>query len=162
MSDAKEAYFARGDNSRQLFVRPSFYDALSGEFRYSGDPECRVHTLGRLAQSSFIKGEIEEIDTECDPGYYVARYSPSWAPHTAVDVDYDVHAGVIDVATGVMLRPVNSTAEGLYFTVNNNVLSIGSSDDDVYYSLALGKSIITARQAVTEVVEQFFENSRSK
>lgn len=160
MSDASEAYFAGGGNDRKLYVRPSFYDVLSGEFRYSGDPEYRVHTLGRLAQTTFLKGEIEVEDTECETAYYVARYSPSWAPHTAVDVDYDVHSGVINILSGVMVRPADSTAKGLYFMEHNDVLSIGSSSDDLYYSLAIGRSLITARQAVTEVVGEFYENSK--
>ena len=160
MSDASEAYFAGGGNDRKLYVQPSFYDALSGEFRYSGDPEYRVRTLWGLAHTAFTRGEVELEGSALGKVYYVARYSPSWAPHTAVDVDYNEYHGVLNKLSGVVVRPVDSTAEDLFFMENKGLLTIGSSSDDLYYSLAVGKSIITARQAVTEVVEEFYENSK--
>ena len=160
MSDARDAYFADRGAGRGLYIKPAFYDSLSGEFRYSRDSEDRTHTLGRLAQATFNKGVIDRQEEECEPPYLIARYSPSWAPQAELLVDYDEVEDGMNIAHGLWLRPVGALSGGIYIDESNDVLQIGSSAEEKYYSLELGRKLTIARQAVTEVAREFFDSTQ--
>lgn len=140
-----------------LFVRPLFYDALSGEFTAPTDNLRRKHTLGRLAYASYAKGE-HRVNEDVDPPYLECLYVPSWAGHVSVQTDFDFDENGVQptVLYGVQLK--DNVERVLYIANEHPGIYIGTVDhEDLRFPLELGDNLARARAAVTDAVQSFFE-----
>jgi hypothetical protein len=156
----------------RLSVHPLFFDALSGEFIPTSDPQQRQHTLGRLAYAAFTKSDLipaddmHVVNTIGDP--FMAVYRPSWAPTVETTVtgslEEDDHAFRL---TGIEL--LNEQGELLrisnhYYNEEQNSFQMklpggrnGPVATTVSGSLALGDGLSYARAKITQEAERFFE-----
>ena len=147
-----------------LYLRPLFYDALSGEFTPFTDPEKR-HTLGRLLVGTYLRGEIEVLN-EDDAPYEKYIYTPSWAGQISVSLTCEYGSSdnqQIRTAWGLWMR--NSENQNYLNVVDGQTgqieeMHIGTNvdgiDADCYHELVLGPKIALAREAATEAARKFF------
>jgi len=143
----------------RLFIRPLFYDALSGEFTPPGG--TKTHTLARLAIATYIKGEADTENTEENP-HKLFRYTPSWAPSVESSVicrtdrraDYTT-LGLISVdAQGgglTLLDGVVDSNHGTHGLVITN--SVGTARN----MLELGEPLDEMREIVSKAAQRFFD-----
>ncbi len=145
-------------NREPFFVNPLFYDALSGEFTPPTDDKQRQHTLGRLAYASYSKGELTVEDTS--PPYLRSLYIPSWAGHVTVraDFDFDEKGFQPTTLTGILLQ--DKAKRSLCVAEDGSIIYIGTVDNgDTRLPLELGEELQTARAAVTQAAQEFFDTA---
>lgn len=145
-------------NNAELFSRPLFYDALSGEFKPSSDKLQRAHTLGRLAYAAFSKGV--PVDGTDATALYV--YKPSWAPHVSVTVDCDLDR--MDPATqklyGLYLWSDESGPLDIYDISDSRQAALEISalgGKEARLGIELGEELNLARIQVAQVAQSFFD-----
>lgn len=141
----------------ELYIKPLFYDALSGEFRPPSDPQKQVQTLGRLGYTAFNEGELELINHSVEPQLDF-RYTPSWAPNTVTTLHCSqVGEGGLLVAHTVSLTNTDSKKSLHIMDTRPGWMEIGHGDDEKALPLELGESLAAARLAVAEAAQMFFD-----
>jgi hypothetical protein len=144
-----------------LFVRPLFYDAISGEFTPPTDPLHGQHTLGRLAIASFIKGS-RVTNT---PGSEEYHYVPSWAENvdTWVDVLQDTpsfarHLTVLSLRNQQDESQILTIADTRYTRSSvDRGITITDTEGMQFLPLSLGEELAAARQLIAEKAQNFFD-----
>ncbi len=146
------------------YIRPLFYEALTGEFKPPSDPEKRVHTLGKITIATFTKGTlIRGFSDEWHVGY---EYNLSWAPK--------VHSRVIcledmdHLKTNLSQLVLNTESEELTFqdALNNSesessgIVIVSSGKRIVELPLWLGPELEIAKEAITNSAQSFFNRQR--
>jgi hypothetical protein len=142
-----------------LWVRPLFYDALSGEFHPSGDLAKKAHTVGRLAVATFKKG-TRSYDTTVGFGSIRGEqlhYRPSWSPITDATILCTMR-GQRPELSGIALRDdygstlvVKDTSEE---QVQARLITIEGFSIDL--ALELGEELDHARSLITQTARDFF------
>ncbi len=149
------------DVKREIVVSPLFYDALSGEFAPTCDPEKRKHTLGRLSMAAIQKGEAIQVDRWRRD----FEYEPSWAPGvlaTAVCSHMPEDALMsheTEVLTLAVIDLANTEGDSLTVIEEENTLKI--VENEIIYDIPfqLGPDIVRARHITTNRAESFFRQN---
>lgn len=147
-----------------VFVRPHFYDALSGEFKPSTDERGITHTLARLAVGTYVRGSrsIDGIDTD-DRSLVRAEYTPSWAPITSVAYG---NAELSDTAVNICGLHLFSEKSGsleyidaLFLDMGRGLVILSSDVEIAHLPLSNGDNneLFAARATATETAQAFFE-----
>jgi len=152
-----------GRDADRLRFHPLFYDALSGEFQPPSDEEGWLHTLGRLAYASVLKGEKDWGSSR----EYIFRYNPSWA--ASVIVTAKCYRGfdesLITLSSLLLDGPkphsltVGSTLVIPRLEEEPPEFKLSVANDGVNaetYVLELGEKLNNAKVAVTEAAQEFF------
>lgn len=141
--------------AEDLFVRPLFYDALSGEFQPPTDPQRRSHTLARLAVATFTKGEEIESDAE----QVTLLYKPSWAPiESTVACPIDLETGrttLTLLSLEMPEREVNFIDASMGKLPRGLVLSTGHGAE-IWLGVELGTELDGTRMLATRAAQVFF------
>jgi hypothetical protein len=139
------------------FVRPLFYDALSGEFQPPSDELQRSHTLGRLAYEAYSIGL--RIDRHADMKTFA--YQPAWEPSVRASAVHDTYQDLL------ILRQLQLTHNQNWLTISSSFdggsLEMargdrGEANSEVRSSLTLelGEELDKTRNAVTQAAQDFF------
>ena len=153
--------------AENIFVRPLFFSALTGEIRPLIDEQRRTHTLGHLSIATFTQGELT-IDPE-DEELISYVYRPSWAPEveSRVFCETDDNNNPTHLVSAELSLPSSERPHhGLciidaLLSDRGRGLIIIDDNDDKFMSLHLGDELTAARQAVAQSALDFFDKVAS-
>lgn len=156
-----------GNNFRQemLLIDPLFMHVLDKEFRPSSDTARRAHTLGKLVDSAWKKGEPgpardqEELILGNFGILKAYTYNPSWAPNVEVRdfVRIDDRNPMFEVMSGVILR--SNLGDSLAISHDPFANTAGITNEDAV-TLEVGPSLTRLRQHIASTALEFFERAR--
>jgi hypothetical protein len=149
--------------TEKLFIRPLFYDALSGEFSPPTDPLNRKHTLGRLAVATFIKGGSvsENYVVNGFQATPVIQYKPSWAEKVSSTISLEVDKNtMVHSLTQLDLRTSDRGLTVIDMRRGNKPRGIVliSNEGDQILPLDLDENLDAARLAVSEEAQKIFDS----
>jgi hypothetical protein len=143
---------------------PLFYDALSGEFKPSQDPDGRAHTLGRLALATLTKGGTPY--TPCAPHsrHEAVSYRPSWVSSAHAIVEYDDLRPLDLHVTDVRLMDDNDDENFLFIsrTISDDeqwIAKLSASEHETAFILNLSEDMVRTQKSIAEAAQNFFDRA---
>jgi hypothetical protein len=147
-------------NLEKLVIRPMFYDALSGVFKPETDELKREHTLGRLAQCTFLKGTF--VEGKSDEVFSALGYTPTWAKTIVSTVVYStvedsglavMHSLYLEDKSKDNLELKDAVGEGLVV----HYVDDGRPDEAEFPYVLSDSELI--KNYVAERAQEFFESA---
>lgn len=142
-----------------LFVRPLFYEALSGIFLPPDDRLHQSQTMGRLAYAAFSEGE-RSLNHALSPPYPEFTYLPDWASGVTVKIDCEMvrRSARTLILQGIHLSELSSDRR-VYINDTSGPgepsMHIGTRANDLHLSLS-GNRLYGAKETVARLVQSFF------
>lgn len=143
-----------------LFVRPLFFDSLSGEFLPPTDEKKRLHTLGRLAYATFQPEH--ELPQDEEQSLFV--YDIPWAAGAVSRIvcSIDIHSGKYAMgaltlhADGIDYVAFHDT-NGIPGNLGQFLLVDEGGRRETHFPLNLGDPLNIAKQFVANRAQAFFD-----
>ena len=147
-----------------LYIGFTFQEALNGEFFAPRGTEQCLHSLGRLANATFLKGKKTEVGDQGDTSQFL--YTPSWAPGVKVellcDTEDDVH-GLSDI-TLVDSRKRSLCISDIPFPVDGEedadaVRITTVLDGQLDLPIRSDSELVVVRAKIVHAAQNFFVNA---
>jgi hypothetical protein len=143
---------------------PLFYDALSGEFKPSQDPEGRSHTLGRLALATLTKGGTPYMRYPAHYRHEAVSYRPSWASSVRTIIEYDELRPLDLHVTDIRLIDDKDDENFLFVSRTMSVeeqwiAKLSAAEVESTFGLELSADMDQTQKSIAEAAQNFFDRA---